>query len=222
LINPQDFEPKRLDDCVFSHPNSKTLLEDLIAGTMPFPAFGKSGILLYGPPGTGKTTLANLLPDAIEAARSGEDSAYSNFCDCRHKTNGAQYVAKIANWVELVSLNRSGLHYMVLDEADNLTDTAQSQLKGVMNTRNTVFILTSNHVDQIQDAIRNRCHEIPMFAAQPVQWLGVVKSMISAAGLVPPPDQALLPVIANGQGSARAIMTNALEIALRARSQQGA
>ena len=34
-------------------------------------------------------------------------------------------VAKIANWVEFTSLNRSGLHYVVLEEADNLTDAAQ-------------------------------------------------------------------------------------------------
>jgi transcriptional regulator with AAA-type ATPase domain len=44
-------------------------IADLVGGAEPLPAHGKSAVLLYGVSGTGKTTLARLLPSAIEQGR---------------------------------------------------------------------------------------------------------------------------------------------------------
>ena len=48
MINPSDFSPQSIDDCVFGNNDSKVTLENLVNNKLPFPAFGKSGILLYG------------------------------------------------------------------------------------------------------------------------------------------------------------------------------
>jgi hypothetical protein len=90
-----------------------------------------------------------------------------------------------------------------------------------MNAKHGVFILTTNHLDQIDRAIQNRCHLIPMLAAPPQQWVPSVAKVLTACGLPVPPLDVLLPVIESGNGSGRDILTAAMRIAIKAKAQQG-
>jgi hypothetical protein len=51
-----------------------------------------------------------------------------------------------------------------------------------------------------------------MMEAQPKDWLPLVKKVISKMGVSLPPDSSLIPVIAQCDGSAREIMTAAIEV----------
>ena len=216
MINPDDFVPRTLEDMVIGDTDSKSKLNDIVTGTIPFPAFDKCGILLFGAWGTGKTTLARMLPDLMEANRGGAD-ALSSFHACAQGGNGAALMNKITNQAQLVSFNQSGLHYFVLDEVDNLTVAAQQSLKAILNYRQSVFIMTTNYITKVDAGIKSRSYLVQMDAAAPDEWLPLVRRVMTAAGAGVPPDSALLPVIASCNGNARDIVSAAVRVAIAAK-----
>ena len=58
--------------------------------------------------------------------------------------------------VSTTSLNVSGLHYVILDEVDNLTKLAQQSLKSVMNTKRAIFILTTNNISSLDKGMKDQ------------------------------------------------------------------
>ena len=217
MLNDKDFLPTTLDECVISDVRSKDKLTKIVSSVIPFPAFGKCGIILHGPYGTGKTTLAELIPALMEKARAGATAHahYDMYC-CAQAMNGATLMNSIRAATQYVSWNQSGLHYSVLDEVDNLTEAAQASLKAIMTGRHGIFIMTTNDITALDKGVVNRSHVIHMMVAKPQDWLPLAKRVIAACGAPVPPDAALIPVIAACNGSGREISIAAVEVAIAA------
>lgn len=197
------YEPKTLNDIIFGKPESKLRIYDIVTGAETLPASGKSGIVLYGAWGTGKTTVATMLPDAIEKGRTQEELVISaDLIRCQQGFNGPQVIDLISRILDKNSLNASGLHYIIIDEVDLLTKSAQESLKSAMNTNRCIFILTTNYIAELDRGLLDRCVLVEMNAAKNEQLLPLAHQIAAKEG-IELTDEELLPTIKAANGSFR-------------------
>ena len=107
---------------------------------------------LYGLQGTGKTTLARIL------AR-GHDTLQIN----ASSENGIDTVRnKIVNFCQAASFR--GVRFVILDEADMLSQAAQTALRGTIEMfyKSTRFIFTGNYPEKLLPPIMSRFEQIDM------------------------------------------------------------
>jgi DNA polymerase III delta prime subunit len=218
-MNATKYQPQTVAEVVFGNDESRQLIDDIVSGVLPFPFEGKTGILLYGTYGTGKTTLARLLPEAIEQGQAGQSLAFdADFFGCQQGHSGTVIADTLKKQDKVLSLNASGRHYYIFDEVDNLSKTAQAGLKTTLNSARGAFILTTNNISQLDRGVKDRCLLVEMNAAADAEYLPLARRIAADEGVVLN-DTQLLAAIAGNAGSFRSVIYSVLLLARRTARQ---
>lgn len=157
----EKYRPKYFDNIVLDDYNKKILTN--IVSKKHFP-----NLLFYGPPGTGKTTSIVRLIEKYQEAHSKiskEHIIHLNASDER----GIDVIRnQIKTFVNSQNLFIKGLKFVILDEVDYMTKSAQQALKFLLqeNNNNVRFCLICNYISKIEMSLQNefvklRFNELP-------------------------------------------------------------
>ena len=143
--------PKTIDQYVWRDAAMRRTVQDWITSrALPH-------CLFSGPPGTGKTSLAMLLLSVLEI---DENDILRINASRERKVEELQ--DKVIGFIQAWAFNDTGLKYVLLDEADRLSPTAQGMLRNEMETYadGCRFIMTCNTPRLIVPALHSRLQEI--------------------------------------------------------------
>lgn len=158
----EKYRPSDNSEYVFKDETLKSKFDSWIKdGNIPH-------LILYGPAGTGKTSLVHLLLKELEIS----DYLILNNSE---KTSIDDVREKILKYVPLISMDK--FKVVVLEEMEQMSKAAQSALKRIMEdySDNCRFILTTNNILKVDDAIRSRCQE---FKIDTMEQKDVLKKLV--------------------------------------------
>ena len=178
------YAPTRLDDVVIGSQTLKNRLSDYINDRDLKP------LILHGGVGTGKTTIANLLPDAIESKKA--EVTRLKAVEFNSINDVIQAFGDQTMFYQVFTINDQKRNYIISNEI-NFTPKAAIAFRDVIDDMigHTQFIFTTNYIDQVDIALRDRsnCLAVPPVTAK--DWLSRAQWILQQEGIALPDDQLL-------------------------------
>jgi DNA polymerase III delta prime subunit len=200
----EKYRPKTLSGIVLEEPN-KQLFEKILL-TRCFP-----NMLFHGPPGTGKTTTAAAITKEFLDRYPGaypESVIHLNASDDRG-VEAMRHHVKV--FVETTSVFTSAPKFVILDEVDAMTKSAQAMLALLMRRYDdrARFLLACNYISRIEPDLRTEL-TLVRFNSVPAELTRQHLATIAAAEHVPI-DETMLDNLLTTYGSDVRSMVNALQ-----------
>lgn len=147
----EKYKPQMISE-VFGQPQISAKVNNWIKrGRIPH-------LLFIGPPGVGKTSLAR----AIAKQLFGTQWEYNLHEYNASSIHGIDFIRDTVQTLVITKPVGVAFQIIFLDEADKLTEDAQTALRQVMmqHTATTKFILSCNYPHKIIEPIKDRCSEL--------------------------------------------------------------
>lgn len=145
----EKYRPKALNELISHKDIISTITRFVDQDQLPH-------LLLYGPPGTGKTSTILACARRMYGSKFKAMTLELNASDDR----GIDVVRnQIKSFASTRTIFSSGYKLIILDEADAMTQVAQSALRRVIEkyTKNVRFCIICNYVSKIIPAVQSRC-----------------------------------------------------------------
>lgn len=174
----EKYRPNTLDNYVFRDEKQKNQVKNWVkSGAIPH-------LLFSGAAGTGKTTLAKILLNEL-----GVDGGDIMIINASNENNVDTMRNKISGFSG--SLPFSGdFKYVLLDEADYLTQNAQAILRNMMETYSNTcrFILTCNYPNKVIPALHSRCQGFHIAKLDQTEFTIRIATILLEEGISFQPD----------------------------------
>jgi replication-associated recombination protein RarA len=140
----EQYRPRKVSDFI-GLDKPKRIASKLIA--KPY----ESAWVFVGASGMGKTTLALAMADEMQAELHHIPSQQCT----------VESLARVAAKCQYVPMLGKRIHFVLVDEADQMSNAAQLALLSLLDSTNrlpnTIFVFTCNETDKFQDRFLSRC-----------------------------------------------------------------
>ena len=180
----EKYRPTHFEDIVLE-PHNRQFFKNIIErSTDYFP-----NLLLYGPPGTGKTTsVLNLVAEYQK--REGFPAHHLGSNVIKLDASSERGVDIIRNQINLFITSNSlfvgGLKFVILDEVDYMTKSAQQTLKYILQTfsfTNVRFFLICNYISKIDESLQKEFVCVQFNQMPPQEIYAFLKTICQKEGV---------------------------------------
>lgn len=180
------YAPQTFSDIVFASDKTKAHLDLYVQGRKA------SHLILWGTNGVGKTSIAELLPKAIEKK---DDVAVHRIESIDIKTNISRVIETMKNCQSLAKLN-GHRYYAIVEELDfDHKNCSQFSTHIERIQADSMVIICTNQPMAISRAILSRCTAIEIAPATPQDFLARAKYILDQEGFGKLPDDILLQLL---------------------------
>lgn len=202
------YQPTALNQCLFPDQATKDIIHDFATNLTDM------NLVLYGPMGTGKSLMAQLIAEELNRNRI---ATYERFEGATYTTAAkAQELVKLIDgqnkFVNIFAQRR----LFIIEEFDRIDQSNQIAFGHLMTKPNVQFVLTSNHVLNIDQRLLSRAHLCHITGGTQNDMQTFAQHVLQCEGVTATPSK-LDSIVQGAKGNVRDLLNILEDFVLRQR-----